>query len=114
MPTPLPPVEHRFKPGQSGNPAGNVAPLRSKLEMHFMRALKEDFEKHGAEALVACRTKKPGDYLKVVASVMPKQVEHKHPIGDMSDEQLRDALLALQAWMATRAAEVEQRASTVQ
>jgi len=25
MPTPMPPVEHRFKPGQSGNPAGGVS-----------------------------------------------------------------------------------------
>jgi hypothetical protein len=114
MPAPPPPKHSQFKPGQSGNPLGNVGSLRQKLEVKFLRALKDDFEANGEEALKKAREEKPADYLRVVASMMPKQIEHKHPIGDMSDEQLRDALVALQAWMATRAAEVEQRASTVQ
>jgi hypothetical protein len=63
-----------FKPGQSGNPNGRPKGARSKLGEAFIDALKADFEKHGIRALETMRDDRPADYIKVVASLLPKEV----------------------------------------
>jgi hypothetical protein len=54
-----------------GRPRGS----RNKLGEAFIAALTEDFQLHGAEAIAECRTKFPGKYLHVVASLLPKEVD---------------------------------------
>lgn len=65
----------RFKPGQSGNPAGRPKGARGKLDQAFVEALYEDFKTGGAEAIRKCRDEKPDVYLNVIAKVVPKQVD---------------------------------------
>jgi hypothetical protein len=114
-PNPVPPPIHsRFKPGQSGNPAGNPASLRQKLEANFTRELKDDFEKHGKEALVACRKQKPDVYIKVIASMMPKQLEVKRPLEEIADDQLAEAVAALQAFLANKGQTLQVSNETMQ
>lgn len=67
-------ADTRFKPGQSGNPAGRPKGARSKLGEAFLRELLSDFEAHGAETIAKVRTERPQDYVKVVASVLPKEL----------------------------------------
>lgn len=65
----------KFKPGQSGNPAGRPRGARQKLAENFLKELADDFEKHGASAIVEVRETKPDQYLKVIASILPREIE---------------------------------------
>lgn len=64
-----------FKPGQSGNPAGRPKGARSKLGEAFLDALLTDFATHGVKAIQDMRDKSPADYVKVVASILPKEID---------------------------------------
>lgn len=76
-----------WKPGQSGNPAGRPKGARSKLGEAFLQELAADFEKHGAEAIIAVREEKPDQYLKVIASILPKEID----IGENTANALKES-----------------------
>lgn len=79
---------HLFKPGQSGNPAGRPKGSRAKLAESFCAALLKDFEESGEAAIQLMRAEKPGEYIRAVASVIPKEFEGTVS-GDLSDEMKR-------------------------
>jgi len=59
----------RFKPGNPGRPKGS----RSRLSEAFLKALADDFEQHGILAIQEARQKSPDAYMRVVASLEPKE-----------------------------------------
>jgi hypothetical protein len=59
--------------GQSGNPKGRSKGSRNKLGEDFIADLQAHWEKHGADAIEKVFTGRPDIYLKVVASVIPKE-----------------------------------------
>jgi hypothetical protein len=65
----------RFKPGQSGNPAGRPKGARNKISEGLLEALAKHFESNGAEAIEKVCADRPHDYLKIIASLVPKQME---------------------------------------
>ena len=83
-------VDTRFKPGNPGRPKGS----RHRLAGAFISALHDDFLEHGVSVIEAVRTERPHEYLKVVASILPKQIEIKeNAFDDIGDEELA-ALIA--------------------
>jgi hypothetical protein len=83
----------QFKPGQSGNPSGSRAKCRYRLGELFVRELLRDFEEHGAEAIATVRERRPQDYLKLVASLVPRhEKEGGEPaIGFVIFDRINDA-----------------------
>ena len=73
----------KWKPGQSGNPAGRPKSARSKLSEDFFKALMEDFEENGIKAIELMRVERPGDYAKMIAGLQTKETDNKHE-GDFN------------------------------
>jgi hypothetical protein len=82
---PLHDEEWHFLPGQGGRRPGS----HDKLGHTFIADLYSDWIKHGVEAIKNVRDNKPEAYLRVVASLLPKQLEIKENVFDgLDDEQL--------------------------
>ena len=87
-----------FKPGKSGNPKGRPLGSRNKLGEDFIAALAADFELHGVAVVQTVRAEKPDQYLKVIASLLPKEVEIKRTTLDgLTDDELAAGLEAVRA-----------------
>ncbi len=81
----------RFLTGNSGG--GRPKGSRNKLGEQFLETLAQDFAEHGQQAIVDCREEKPTEYVKVVAGLLPKEHQvRKDPVGELSDEEIADAL----------------------
>ncbi len=85
-----PPIETRFALGNPGRPKGS----RNKLSEAFIAALCADFEEHGAETIARVREQDPVAYVRVVASLMPKEVK-VDDARNLTDEQLDERINSL-------------------
>ncbi len=79
--------------GPDNPPRGRPKGSRHKLGEEFFKALAEDFENHGKDAIVKMRKDRPGDYIRVIASILPKDISlNVNEFDGMTDEQLADRL----------------------
>lgn len=78
------------KPFEKGNP-GRPKGSRNKLAESFLKALHDDFEENGVAAIQAARAADPLGYVKIVAGLMPQQID----IQDKSKQNLTDAELIM-------------------
>lgn len=102
----------RFLTGNIGG--GRPKGARGKLSEHFLSVLQEDFEENGKEAVEIVRKERPQDYLKVIASLMPRQLEIKEtPFDDVGDDELAAILIAARAIAAVHRAARAGEAETI-
>jgi hypothetical protein len=97
------PKETLFKPGQSGNPGGKPVGSRNRITTAFLNALAEDFDVYGKDAIKLTRETDPATYVKVCASLLPKQVEQTHPLDDVPDAELLAIIDVLRSRLAEAA-----------
>ena len=64
-----------FKPGQSGNPAGKPKGAKNKLTEAFWRDFAEAWKARGRAALEEVANKDPATFIRVAASLMPKELD---------------------------------------
>jgi hypothetical protein len=82
-----------FKPGQSGNPKGRPKGARSRVSESLLEELAQHFETKGKAAIDVVFQERPHDYLKIIASLLPKQMEiddlrPKLKAEDLTDDEL--------------------------
>ena len=83
---------------------------RNKLQGDFLKALAADFAEHGAGVIKIARIEKPIEYLKVIASVLPKEiVVEQSVLADLSDEELANHIALLQRIQAGKLADQDER-----
>jgi hypothetical protein len=95
-------LEQRFKPGPDARRVGRPAGIRNHLNKAFLQDLLDEWHEHGRAALRIMRTEEPAMFVRVVASLVPRELILEHGIAaDLDDdmlaqmiEQLRQQLLA--------------------
>jgi hypothetical protein len=85
----------RFLPGNSGF-GGRPKGARNKLGEQFINDLYADWQDHGVATLARVREEKPDQYLKVVASILPKDLNvNINHMDDLTDDQLVQRIRSL-------------------
>ena len=87
-----------------GNKGGRPKGSRDKLGRAFIEALSADFDEHGEAVIAAVRNERPHEYMKVVASILPKEIEVRHAVDELNDEELQVALEHVRTQLAVVAA----------
>ncbi len=96
-----------FKPGISGNPAGNRYHTRHLLNQEFIQALLLHFREHGKKAIEKVAREQPASYVKILALLVPREhkVEYSNSLKTMTDEQLDAAIEMVKQMLEERAGE---------
>jgi len=63
-----------FQPGESGNPSGRPRGARNRLSEVLLSIVVDDFIEHGPEAIAQLREKDPATYLRLVSSLVPREL----------------------------------------
>src|SRR5215510_15116736 len=98
-------INGKFAPGYSGNPGGSLEATRRSFNKDFLLALAADFKRHGPEAIAKVRKQQPAAYMKICALLVPREMrlEHTGGVKAMTDEQIEQAIEAIQTMLEARA-----------
>jgi hypothetical protein len=89
----------RARPGRKAT-AGAATTKRTKKTLgdDFLDAVRADFRTHGAGVIAAVRADKPDQYLKIVQSVLPKDLHVSiDNLESLSDDEIRRRIRGLEA-----------------
>jgi hypothetical protein len=104
----------KWKPGVSPNPAGRPKGSRNKLGEEFVSALLADFNEHGPAVIENVRAEQPAQYLKVIAAVIPKEVNVSvGQLEELSDADLARGIAILESLIASQGMEARDGTETI-
>jgi hypothetical protein len=105
----------QFAKGSSGNLGGNAQRTRHIFNRAFLEALANDFREGGPQAIAKVRKYQPAAYMKICALLVPRElkVEHNQGVKAMTDEQIEQAIEAIQAMLEQQAKVIEGTTETV-
>jgi hypothetical protein len=87
----------QFGPGNNANPKGRPKGSRNQLGEDFLKALHDSFKTGGVAAIEACRQGDPVQYVKIIASILPKELNVKlDAFEEMTDDELIDRIRTLE------------------
>ena len=94
----------QFRPGVSGNRAGNVHRSRHALNADTIREMHLAFRRGGRAAINKVMKQQPAVFLKLLVLLVPRElkVEHSGAVKAMTDEQLEAGIEAITAMLAAR------------
>src|SRR5215467_14173267 len=98
-----------FAPPGSGNPRAPYAPSRerARFSSEFISALLRDVRQGGPAAIAKVRKYQPAAYMKICALLVPREMklEHSGGVKAMTDQQIEDAIAAIEGFLARRSGE---------
>ena len=100
----LPGVPFKCGSEWTGNANGRPKGSKHKLSEEFIAALNDHFVEHGVIAIQKVFEEDPSSYLRVIASIIPKDITVREAsLEDLSDAELVEALDAVKAVSAAMA-----------
>lgn len=87
----------QFQPGNRANPHGRPKGSRNKLGETVLADLLDDWREGGREAIRRVREEDPSTYLRVVGSVIPKElILHTSVLDELEREEIADFVRRLE------------------
>jgi hypothetical protein len=88
----------QFLQGLSGNPSGRKVGARAKLGEDFIRDMQTAWEAGGIDVITRVMADRPQDFLKIVASLLPRDVNlNVNNMDDATDDELIQRIRRLDA-----------------
>jgi hypothetical protein len=86
-----------------GKTGGRTRGVKNKLSHVFLTDLLADYEQHGADAIRICRVERPIEYVKMIAGLLPKELEITETfLMEMPDDELVTVIQHIREQLAQR------------
>src|SRR6516162_5163897 len=97
-------INGRFAPGFSGNPGGSPEAARKALNKDTILEMHRAFKLGGRKAIEKVMRNQPAVFLKLLVLLVPRdmKVEHSGGVKAMSDEEIEQAIEAIQTMLAAQ------------
>ena len=100
-------INGRFAPGYSGNPGGSPEAARKALNKDTILEMHRAFKLGGRKAIEKVMRNQPAVFLKLLVLLVPRemQVERTGGVKAMTEDQIVDAIAAIEGYLARRSGE---------
>src|SRR6516225_2214819 len=100
-------INGRFAPGHSGNPGGSPEAARKALNKDTILEMHRAFKLGGRKAIEEVMRNQPAVFLKLLVLLVPREmpVEHTGGVKAMTEDQIVDAIAAIEGYLARRSGE---------
>ena len=88
MANPNPSPATRFTPGNPGSGRAKQKGARDRLSAALLTTFAEHFEEHGKAAIERVFAEDPTAYLRIAATIIPKEIEMADPFENLAPDDL--------------------------